>query len=694
MPNFRRKKGYAPRFLGIKISENVTARGANATALTAAKKRIYWQAGLAGITIMLTIVIAFAMTSAWYTNIVQSSGLVFEAEAWGFEGTIEVNEEPIVAGPGDDGVIQLSVANESDNIVAVGVNVSKARMSDTMQQRLFFYVDTQQVRNEETVNRIYLNDQEGYNYTLFSNGSLTLAKDVYNDAQLKWQWVYDVLGYYVYGEEITSESLVETGEIGEDGEPIKTVEEYKTVSIREYLRPIEYDYDAATTTFQTDELNNSILVLETVDGEMTVDEFIEELSKTDGYKGTIDPKEKLESGFYPVDVKEDEYGNKYGVYAYLCSYGEIELATQKDTEMGMAAAKGELKEEYIAQLMISAQKNKNNTVNVTSLASLKEAVEIGIADVIQLSSDVTIPADESLVIKKDQKVMLDLNGHRIVSENTSAAIKVEEGGSLTMINGTVDGTEAKTANGIYAIGSEVLLNNIDVAGCSVGLRIADDEGKEALDSKVHLVDCKVDAGSYGIVVKGNGSESEQMTQLIVEHCEINSDSVGISGNGTKSKSGTDIQVINSQIKGTTYEDGTPKVTTGIFHPQTDSKLTIYQSVVAAGTGLAIKGGSVNVVDSDIDGLGQAGEPSFQNSGCSDTGDGIYIETNYEGSILLEISGGSKITSLHAYSLRVYKEDARNVTVRIYSGVFDEEQPEKYIAEGSEQIESTITPKKN
>jgi hypothetical protein len=241
----------------------------------------------------------------------------------------------------------------------------------------------------------------------------------------------------------------------------------------------------------------------------------------------------------------------------------------------------------------------------------------------------------------------------------------------------VDGSDANTANGIYAIGAEVLLNNVKIDGCKVGLRVADDDGEEARDSKVRLVGCNLTAKDYAIVVKGNGSESEQRTQLIVEDCTIVSDSVGISGNGTKSKNGTDIQVIHSTI---TCTDG---ITTGIFHPQADSKLTIYNSIITAYTGLAIKGGDVSVVESNIMGTGAAQEPAFRGSGCSDTGDAIYIETNYEGDILLEISG-NKIESIHGKSLQIYKPDAPNVTVRIYSGEFKEEQPDAFIAEGSEK----------
>ena len=666
MLNFKREKSLVPKYL--KKNNKNTAQSSDSAALRKAKKNIYWQAGLALVTIILTIVIAFAMTSAWYTNIVQTSGLVFEAEAWGFEGTINVDSDPIVAGPGDDGVIHLEVENESESIITVGVNISKARMAEEMQQRLYFYVDTQLTRNGETMERVYLNNQEGYSYTLFSNGKLTLTEEVHNDALLKWQWVYDVLGYYVYGTEY------------------KDTEGNTNVRIAEYLRPIEYDYDEATTTFTTDENNNLVMVLQTVDGKTTADQFLVNLSKTDGYEGTIDPKQKLGAGFYPVDVEVDADGNRCGVYAYLCNCAEIELATQNDTRLGQAAAKGEEAQKYETQLTISAQKNKNNVINVTSLAALNTAIEMGEADVIQLSSNITIPSDESLVISKGEKIMLDLNKYTIISENANTAILVEEGGSLTMVNGKLDGTGAKTANGIYAIGAEAMLSNVDISGCSVGLYVADDRGR-ALDSKVHLVSCRVEASGYGIVVKGNGSKSEHLTQVIVENCTITSDSVGISGNGSDSNCGTDIQIIKSTIRGKP-----DKVTTGVFHPQADSKLTVYNSEVSGYTGMIIKGGSVSVVDSKVSGLGAKQAPAFHNSGSADTGDGIYIETNYGGDILLEISGGSIIKSADSDSLQVYEPAATNVTIRIYDGTFDEAQPDEYIDEGSVQNGTTITKK--
>ena len=241
--------------------------------LKKAKQNIYWQASLALLTIVLTMVIIFTMTAAWYTNIVQASGLVVQVESWGFDGDIKVNATAISASPGDEGLIHLEAKSKSDSMSAVSVSASKTRISDNeMCKRLYLYVDTQQVRNGETVNRVYLNSQDSYTYTVFGQGHLTLTEQVHNGPQLKWQWVYDVLGYYVLG---------------------TWSEERKIVDEVEYLRPIEYDYDEATTTFN----DNMTTELKTVDGKTTVEEFLVELSKSDGYAGVIDPKQRLGEGY-------------------------------------------------------------------------------------------------------------------------------------------------------------------------------------------------------------------------------------------------------------------------------------------------------------------------------------------------------------------------------------------------------------
>lgn len=673
----------------IQRANNAPDQRSDSATLKRTRKNIYWQAGLALLTIVLTVIIIFSMTAAWYTNIVQTSGLIFEVEPWGFNGEITVAEEPIVASPGDSGVICLEVENTTDDIAVVGVNVSKARMEEEMRKRLFFYVDTQQYRNGEQMERVYLSDQVSYSYTLFASSTLTLTEQRHNDAQLKWEWVYDVLGYYVLAQ------------ASEDG---------SAVSVYEYLRPIEYDYDEATTTFttQTNDAGEvvSILELETVDGTTTVDEFLVTLSQTDGYAGTIDPDLKNAAGYYPVSVDE----NGYGVFAYLCSYSEIETHIQYDTALGQTAAGLPETDEsegstvlepirYVAQLTITAQNDNSDPYPVSSLEVLQAALDSGLFDVIQLNSDITIPAGQSLSFSAGDRVMLDLNGHTITSE-AEVAVEADAGSSITLYNGTIAGTGA--GYGVLTTGAEVTMSDVDVTDVKYGVYLKDNTSdNNAQDSKVRMVGCEVTAATAAVYIVGNGTCSGQNSQLVVENCVlVGEEGYGISGNGTATGTGmwgTDIQVINSKVTG---------YWAGIYHPQKESVLSIYNCQISGYTGLVIKGGEVYIdgaaVAQDtteagaeltisgtvITGTGERQAAAFLASGFSDTGDAIYIETNYGYEILLEIRGDTTLTSDYGYSLQVYESSAANVDINIYSGKFQRLLPYGYLAAGSVQDQTS------
>ena len=649
------------------------ARSGKSAALKKAQHTVFWQAGLALLTVILTIVIIFTMTAAWYTNVVQTSGLVIQAESWGFDGEITVNSSAIVAAPGDEGGIHLEVNNTSQSMSAVSVGVSKARMEPQMQQRLYFYIDTQMARNGEIMDRVYLNTQDSYTYTLFGGQKLTLTDEMHTDVQLKWQWVYDVLGYYVLG---------------------TWSEERNTLTPVEYLRPIEYNYDEATTTF-SQEGDTLTMELKTVDGHTTVEEFLIALSKKDGYEGQIDPYNKLGAGYYPVSVDEDGYG----VYAYLCSYSDIELATQYDTALAKAAQEAEKNgtqgQRYEAQLIISGQKNDENVINVSTLSALQTAIELNAGAVVQLTDDITITESNEIVIPKGTQIILDLNGHKVTSTSTQNTIEAQSGSSLTVINGELVGP-GTTGRGIQSVGAEVVCHQVKISDFAYGIYIGDNEEGNTLDSRVRLVDCNMSADNCTVFVSGNGLVSEQKTQLIVENSKLYSESLVVAANGTATGNGrwgTDIQILHSTLTSNPEKKGA-----AIYHPQKDSTLTIYDSTLSGYTGMAIKGGTIHVLGSTVTGEGEKQAPALGNSGFSDTGDGIYIETNYDYDILLTIDGAqltgaadidyreSYINSEYGYSLQICEPDADNVTVRIYSGVFDEEQKREHLAEGATQTE--------
>lgn len=614
------------------------------------KRRIGLQAALAIFTIVLTLIIVFAMSAAWFTNIAQTNSLVFQVDAWGTEGSVSSETQIIAAGPGDEGPVTLKVENESALPASVCINVTKARMNSEMQKRIYFYVDVETTRNDEEINRVYLNSEDIYVYDLYGHGTLVLEDTYHNDAQLKWQWVYDVLGYYVQA----SVAYDSNGEA--------------RMVISEYLRPIEYNYDSATMSYVEDKDSGALTMeLETVDGEATPAEFLVKYSKNDGYAGIISADNYIitanDECYYRVDVDE----NGTGIYAYLCTYSEIEIATQYDTSLGLAAAEAEVPITCDATVTVGVQNKNNIIVTVDTTEAFESELEAGEADVIQLVGDVKLA--DALVIEKDQEIIIDLNGHQLGVETTSAPFVVQEGGALTMFNGTLVSEAASDDYAVYAVGADVVLSDITVSGFKSGVRVVDSNGNGG-DSLVRLVNCEMSTVSHAIIVYGNGSKSERDTQVVIDGCEIYSErGYGIGGNGSVEQGGnygTDIQVLNSEI--ISKKDA---VHAGIFHPQKDSKLTIYNSTVSGYTGLVIKGGTVNILDSTINGTGEQTIPTeFSKSGYIDTGDAVYVETNYEYDIKLTIGENSILHGDHGFSLQVYEADAHFVTVEVYSGVFN------------------------
>lgn len=322
---------------------NDERRRGSVAALEAARKNVVRQAALAVLLIVQLVVLLFAITAAWYTNIVQTNDLVFETSRWGFEGSVQLGDGPIQAAPGDEEVIPFVAKNNSDEVTAVSVNISKASMDTEMQKRIYFYADISKLRNDEVMERIYLSNTGSYTYVMPGQGSLTLTDEFSEDVPLKWQWVYDLLGYYVLGV------------VAEDG-----------VIVEEYLRPIEYDYDEIRTTFEADG------TLATIDGVTTAAEFLRQVSISDGYEGTINTAGAV-GGYYPVDVD----ANGYGVWAYLCDYTDIQQNTNYDTQLGSGEV---IINNFTAKATITAQNSKLDAVEDFAAIGIQESTESDVVD--------------------------------------------------------------------------------------------------------------------------------------------------------------------------------------------------------------------------------------------------------------------------------------------------------------------------
>lgn len=606
------------------------------------RKKLVIRIALLVVVIVLTLVLVFAQTVAWQTNVVHTGGLMFTADTWNFSVDGSLISKTTPAAPGDTAIIGLEISNESDNLAAASVKVSKADIIETMRQRMFFYVDTKAVRNGETVDRIYINEKNSYTYTLFPYNVLELKDNTATNPLIKWEWTYDNLGYYVYGKKTDDDKI----------------------EVEEYLRPIEYDFDFMCTTFSADGK------LKTIDGNTTATSFLKEFSKTDGYEGQIDTSKTTNDGYYTVTY-DDNTG--YGVFAYLCTLSEINEGSKEDTRLsGNTAQIGE------AKLQLMGQNCRTDGVLVTDEASLKEALSTPGLNMVTLAKDISLSS--SITASDSSQVIVDLAGYKITS-TADRVVTAKDGGSVMLCNGEID---AKGNDGIYASAGNVTFKDITLKNAYEGVLVYDNKSAINGDSVICLSGCKIEAAEDGLLIYGNGSASTTNTKIVIEDSDIlGRDYSGIICNG--GYYGMDISITNSTVKGH-Y--------TAIYFPSKDSSLSIKGSTLEGYTGMAIKGGKVDVFDCVVTGTGaftELPDPSkLSGTGWVDTGDGIYLEANYEPATKMTISGSKtkvKSTQPGTLAVRKYPADAAQAVIEITGGSFSSDVS-AFVKSGYIQDDST------
>lgn len=607
----------------------------NVGLLKGLRNKIILRAAFSVVILLLTGVLLFSMTAAWYTNVTDTGGLTFVTKQWDFNGSINIESNVISMAPGDSGIVSMQITNNGEETAAAGVTVSKSSLNELMRKRLYFYVDTPFYRNSERMDRVYVSSTGGYTYTVFAGSQISITAESQNAPALKWVWVYDVLGYYVYGR-VTDEN----------------------VQIDEYIRPIEYAYDPITTTFNSDGS------LKTIDGVQTADDFLVKLSETDGYAGTIDLTKKT-NGYYPVYVNSEGYG----IWAYLCNYNEILENIEYDTEIGSSNNT----ESYSVEINITGSNSIETALNVNDEETLKAIISTTGYVNLKLTDDMTL--DEELVIKNGHRVEIDLNGHTLTS-SAESIISAEEGSKISLTNGTISGNGQSI--GVETNGAEVVLNNVTLNDVEEGIKIIDHKNDIAADSRVHIIDSQIIGDSDGLWIYGNNGDSDTMTTVIIERSTITGkEYIGVLCNG--SYKDIDIQIIDSIVSG---------YYAAVYHPQKESTLLIERSELEGITGLVVKGGVVNINDSVIKGTGtidQISDPKYAVSGFTDTGDGIYLEANYDWNAEITVTGDNTVvTSANAEAVRKYMFEETDAHIYISGGTYSKDVS-AYLADGATQV---------
>ena len=587
-----------------------------------------WKQALLVLAVLTVLgVLLYSLTTAWYTNVAETTELVFETENWGFEGQVKALDTGLLLAPGQSAYAALSVTNDGEQINQITVTVDKSSMPEELQKRIYFYVPVEAKESDKTADRVYLSTYGGYSYRVMPKSTLLLTADSAADAPVRCEWVYDLLGYYVYGTLDKDNQLITAEKIA--------ASERKDVEAPVYIRPVEYDYDKAI--FQDDKLL-------TVDG-VKVDAFVKDLLAADGYKNA-DTTTKV-GDYYAVNITGTSGSEQTGLWLYLCTQTEIEAATELDTCIGTYRYLLEQKDEQDRSIPLTEEQTKEYEDVAALLGGAKATIQIAgqnlrtsIADVteaesltaaltrgesVRLAGDMTL--GEVITIPADKDVIIDLNGKQLTTNVVGQPVlKGAPGSSITVLNGTINGGSRDTA--VQLVGSSAAFSGVTIQG-----RLLIDDKNESNEngtvSVVRLSDCTlktVGNEQGGVHVFGNGAASSSRTVLLVEDCTIESTFAGILGDGSDNCYGTDIQVLNSTVKGK-YA--------GIYQPQRGSRLLVQNSTVEGMTGIAVKGGTVTIRNCIVNGTGEKDVvPTEEQVKASrndwlDTGAGVYVEANYD-----------------------------------------------------------------
>ncbi len=587
-----------------------------------------WKQALLVLAVLTVLgVLLYSLTTAWYTNVAETTELVFETENWGFEGQVKALDTGLLLAPGQSTCAALSVTNDGEQINQITVTVDKSSMPEELQKRIYFYVPAEAKESDKTADRVYLSTYGGYSYRVMPKSTLLLTADSAADAPVRCEWVYDLLGYYVYGTLDKDNKLITAKQIAEH--------KREDVEAPVYIRPVEYDYDKAI--FQDDKLL-------TVDGNK-VDDFVKDLLAADGYKNA-DTTTKV-GDYYAVNTTGTSGSEQTGLWLYLCTQTEIEAATELDTRIGtyryLLARKDDQgntaeltedeKKEYVsvaelltgtsATIQIAGQNLRTSIADVNEAESLTAALTRG--ESVRLAGDMTLK--DTVTIPADKDVIIDLNGKQLTTNVVGQPVlKGAPGSSITVLNGTINGGSRDTA--VQLVGSSAAFSGVTIQG-----RLLIDDKNESNEngtvSVVRLSNCTlktVGNEQGGVHVFGNGAASSSRTVLLVEDCTIESTFAGILGDSSDDCYGTDIQVLNSTVKGKCA---------GIYQPQRGSRLLVQNSTVEGMTGIAVKGGTVTIRNCIVNGTGEKDVvPTEERVKASrndwlDTGVGVYVEANYD-----------------------------------------------------------------
>ena len=368
------------------------------------------------------------------------------------------------------------------------------------------------------------------------------------------------------------------------------------------------------------------------------------------------------SGTEPLEINVT--GGRYSTRRLTDGGNDVDM-TYADVSAFVPAGREQILT-YDGYYMITA-------LEVKDRETLAEIVENSVRANVKLAGDVVLTSP--LDIRSESSISIDLNGYSITYTGGNI-FNAEPSSSLTIINGDLVG--GGTNNAIQAIGAEVVLSNIEITEVFDVIKIADSLNASNAEAMIHVVSSKLTGSNSAISVQASDTNSAKISVIVENSTLVGENFVGIAG--SESRSNIDIQITNSTIKGGQ---------TSIYHPQSDSTMTVTSSTLEGKTGLVVKGGTVNVIDSTVTATGASAEPTEKTTGFNSTGDGILLESasNY-GPATINVSGDETlVTSANAKAVRLFAGSGLSPLKINISGGNYSTSVNGYIAEGYTETET-------
>ncbi len=336
-------------------------------------------------------------------------------------------------------------------------------------------------------------------------------------------------------------------------------------------------------------------------------------------------------------------------------------------------------------------------MGVTALA--KEIIEVNNAtenlqnvinnaedgDTIKFTTDITLTS--TLEIPNGKDITIDLGRNKLTGPESGCAIqlgkaenygKVEGDGTLTIKNGTINGTIKNYYDNIYLEdGLEIYSNSETANAVSIYGGTIEVSGAyiESKGYGIALFNAK-----YGETNEKEGSNvddtSNKSSNLTFNYGTVDVAAFGISGNNMAS-GGTTAIIKGGEIKGLL----------GIYWPM-EGTLDIEGGHIEGGTGIEAKMGTITISgDAEIVGTGEWKETHPENGGSAPEGSAILLSSQMYGAIegqyktskdlTLTINGGkfksNKGNAITVYNTEDQTENAQITDATINGGEFNGEK---------------------